>query len=194
MMRILVAMALVFVPVVALAAGGELTVTPTEHDVKSIVMHTVNLLILLGILGYLLRNKIKDAVANRSAQIKKSIDDAAALRKETQLRFDDVERKLSGFEKQLSEMRADAENEAEKEHAAILQRAERDAKTISESAERTIRDETARARQSLRAEAAALSVSLAEKQLSKDFNPEDQRRFADEFLGAVKKTNGVGHG
>ena len=193
-MRILVAMVLLFVPLAALASGDELTVTPTEHDVKSIIMHTVNLFILLGVLGYLLRGKIKDAVANRSAQIKKSIDDAAALRKETQLRFDDVERKLSGFEKQLSEMRADAESEAEKEHAAILQRAERDAKTISEAAERTIRDETARARQSLRAEAAALSVSLAEKQLSKDFNPEDQRRFADEFLGAVKKTNGVGHG
>lgn len=162
---------------------------------KLIIFHLVNLLLLGGLLAWLLRGRIRDSLANRATMIKRDIDEANASRKAAQDRFDELETRLSGFERQLETMREEAEIAAEREREAILERAEGDAIRVRESAERTIRDETERARQTLREEAARLAVRLAREKLEAQVAAEDHKRLADEFLDLVEGgSNGVGNG
>ncbi len=164
-------------------------------DPNTIGFHAFNLFLLLALLTWLLRSKIRDALANRSARVKREIDDSNQLRKEAQTRFAELEARLSGFEGELSNMREEAETAATKEREAIMARAEEDAARITESAERTIRDETERARQALRREVANLSIDIARERLEKQVSADDQKRLAKDFVDTVKSDNsGVTNG
>jgi len=160
-----------------------------------IIWHAVNLGILLSLLTFLLRGPIRDALANRSASVKKDIDESNRLRKEAQHRMEELDQRLSGFEAELGRMRTDAEADAAKEREAILARADTDAARVRESAERTIRDEIERARTSLRREAVELSIGLAREHLEARITSEDQERLTGDFLSLVKSgQEGSQHG
>lgn len=163
-------------------------------DLNAIYYHAINFFLLVLLLTLLLRNKIKDTMANRSARIRSDIDTSNRLRKEAQQRFEDLESRLDGFERELDKMKADAETEAQFEQEAILARGEEDAARISESAQRSIRDETERARQALRREVAELSVGLARDKLSSAVTSDDQNRLAGDFIDTVKGKNGAANG
>jgi F-type H+-transporting ATPase subunit b len=163
-------------------------------DMNTIAYHAINLFLLVALLTYLLRNKIKDALANRAAGVRKDIDTSNQVRKTAQQRFEDLESRLDGFEAELGRMKADAEVDAGKEQAAILVCVEDDAARIAESAERSIRDETKRARQALRQEVAILSIDLAREKLSGAVSADDQDRLAGDFVDTVKSKNGASNG
>jgi len=174
----------------AIASGGDPVTIPWD----SLGLHALNLAILLGLMTWLLRGKIKDALANRAGSIKKKIDDSNTMRKDAKHRFEDLETRMTGFEKELEGMRSDAEIEADREKESILSQAEKDATRVQESAQRTIRDETDRARASLRREAAKLSIDLARERLKSEMNDEDQARLSADFLDTVKSDGGVTNG
>lgn len=164
-------------------------------DPNTIAFHAFNLFLLIALLTWLLRSKLKDALANRATRVKREIDDSNQLRKDAQTRFAELEARLSGFEGELSKMREDAETAATKERESIMARAEEDAARITESAERTIRDETERARQALRREVAVLSIDIARDRLEKQVSADDQKRLAKDFVDTVKSDNsGVTNG
>ena len=142
----------------------------------------------------MLRNKIKDALANRAARVRNDIDKSNRLRKEAQQKFEELESRLEAFEVELAKMKENAETEAQSEQQAILARAEEDAARIAESAQRSIRDETERARQALRREVAELSVDLAREKLSSSVTSDDQNRLAGDFIDTVKGKNGAANG
>ena len=163
-------------------------------DLNSIGFHLINFVLLVSLLTFLLRGKIRDALANRALGVKNDIDESNRLRKEAQQRFEDLESRLDGFESELASMKTDATAKAEADHGAILARAEEDAVRIAESAQRSIRDETERARQALRREVAELSVDLAREKLSQNVTDDDQSRLAGDFIEKVQGTNGASNG
>jgi len=171
-------------------AGGD----GLPPDLNAIAFHAINFLLLVGLLTYLLRDKIRDALANRAAHVKREIDDSNQARKDAAQRFEELEARLDGFESELEKMKEDAVVEADKEHNSILARAEEDAARIAESAQRSIRDETDRARQALRHEVAQLSVDLAREKLSAEVTSEDQQRLAGDFIDTVQNKNGATNG
>jgi F-type H+-transporting ATPase subunit b len=161
---------------------------------ESILFHAINLAILFGVGTWLLRGKIRDALANRAGQIKRDIDESNKARKDARHRYEELEARLTGFERELQRMRAEAEEDAEKEKANILVQAGEDAERIQAAAERTIRDETARARASLRREAAQISIDLARERLEGAVDSDDQARLTQDFLSTVQSGGEVGNG
>ena len=111
---------------------------------------------------FLLRSKIRDALANRALRIKTSIDESNQRRKAAQQRFEELESRLEGFESELASMKADAVAKSEADHKMIVERASADAERIAEAAQRSIRDETERAARAA-TQVAELSVDLLEK-------------------------------
>jgi F0F1-type ATP synthase membrane subunit b/b' len=154
----------------------------------------INLFGLVAGLTYLLRNKIKDALANRALGVRKDIDSPNKARKDATLRFEELESRLAGFEDELSKMKSDAEAAAKTEHAAIIARAEDDAIRLAEAAKRSIVDETIRARQALRKEVALLSIDIARDKLKAALNADDELRLAGNFMSTVKDHNGGSNG
>jgi F-type H+-transporting ATPase subunit b len=174
----------------AFAAGG----AGDPPDYNAIAFHLINFVLFVSLLTFLLRGKLKDALANRAVRVKGDIDESNRLRKEAQQRFEELEARLDGFESELATMKTDAVTNAEAEHKNILERAEDDAARIAESAQRSIRDETDRARQALRREVAELSVDLARDKLSKNVTADDQSRFAGDFIDTVQGKSGGSNG
>ncbi len=172
-------------------AGGAAGDPP---DYNAIGFHLINFVLIVSLLTFLLRSKIRDALANRALRIKTSIDESNQRRKAAQQRFEELESRLEGFESELASMKADAVAKSEADHKMIVERASVDAKRIAEAAQRSIRDETDRARHALRREVAELSVDLAREKLSKTVNTDDQSRLAGDFVAEVQGTSEVSNG
>ena len=192
--RLLAAGLLIGLPGVALAAGGGGDVAHTlEDSLKPIAFHALNLLMLLGLLGYLLAPRIKTALAARADQIARDIDGAGAAEAEAKAKFEELSTKLDGFEAELAKMRADTEALAQADRDALVALAQREVSAIKEGAQRSIRDESARATADLRAEAARLAVGLAARRVAEQIDDEDHKRLDGEFL-SVLGVQEVGHG
>ncbi len=191
------AVAWVSLPGVALAANtaaeGEAHHGPPWGD---IALHAFNLAVLLVVLYFLVGGRIRDALANRSADLKHKLAEAQQAEAEARARFEELERKLAGFEQELSTMRDDAEGDARRERDLLTARAEAQVEQISAATARSIRDETARARQTLRADAASLAVELASREVALEIGGDDHQRLTADFLSLLESetTNGVGHG
>ena len=182
-------------PLVALAEEGHAVEGAAEGiPWGPIALHAFNLAVLLAVLAWFAGPKIRDALGNRAANVKRAIDEATAARKDARTRFDALEARLSGFEGELASMRDKAEADARREAESIAARGERDAAAIAESAERSIQDQVRKARVSLREHAVDLAVDLARERVKGEIGAEDQHRLAGDFLEVVKQgDNGVGH-
>ena len=172
-------------------AGGADGAPP---DYNAIGFHLINFVLIVSLLTFLLRSKIRDALANRSLRIKTNIDESNQRRKAAQQRFEELESRLEGFETELASMKTDAVAKSEADHEMIVARASEDAQRIADAAQRSIRDETERARHALRREVAELSVDLAREKLSKTVTTDDQSRLAGDFVAEVQGTSEVSNG
>jgi F-type H+-transporting ATPase subunit b len=177
-------------PLIAQASEGAHAAAEAEgggHGIPwgPIGLHAFNLALLVGVLLYFVRPKVVDAIKNRSASIKREVDEANQARKEAEEKYKELEGRLAGMEQQLAGMRQQAEAEARREREAILSRGADDARQIGLTAARSIRDESLRARQSLREEAAKIAIELAAVQVAQQIQADDQDRLTEDFLAAV---------
>ncbi len=170
----------------ALAAGGG---HGDDHGIPwtAIGQHAVNLAVLLGFLGFVLRKRIPDALRARKAAVADDIASAQQARDAARARAAEIEARLAGFEQELASMRAEAEEEANKERELILAKAEAAAANVAAGAKRSIEAETRRAQQTLRADAAALAVQLAAEQIKQQFTAEDDQRLTGDFLDTITR-------
>jgi F-type H+-transporting ATPase subunit b len=203
MNRILTVALLLLVPAVAFAVGGEHGAEAAGHAAeaahgaahggghgaipwKEMAFHGVNLLILLGVVGWAAKGPVTDALRNRSLAVKRDLEESHQLRKEAQDRFDELESKLAHFEQRLEEMKSEATSEARAEAERIREKTTEEVAWLGEVAEKTIRDEVVHARTSLQREAVELAIQLAEENLKSRISAQDQENMARDLLGAVK--------
>ena len=146
-------------------------------------------ILFLIVLFSVARRPVGDALRARAVNIRKSIDDANAMKHQAQDRFDEVAKRLASLDAEVQSLKAKAEDEAKAEGARLRERAQQDAARIQEVAERTIREESERARRALREEAVRLSVGLARSRAEAAITIEDQRRFTHEFLASIQNNS-----
>lgn len=192
MLKTTMSRALVLTPLLALSgvalAGGD------GIPLQKIGLHALNLVILLGLIGFLTRKMIKDGLANRAANIRNAIEASDKAQAAAQERFSELEAKLAGLESHLAEMRQEAEAEAAAERTLLLEKADKEAAAIKAGVARTVRNETARARNTLRRHAAELAVQLAAEQVAASITDADHVRLTRDFLGTVQGGPEVTHG
>ncbi|HHO51181.1 MAG TPA: hypothetical protein ENK18_09995 [Deltaproteobacteria bacterium] len=160
------------------------------YEVRKLIFHAFNLIILFGILGYFVRRPLKDTLRNRALGIRKELTDSARRRDEAHQRHQDLLARLEQIEQEVQAMAAEAEAEAAQEEKRLIERAEREAIRIAEQAQRSIRDEVTRARNVLRREAVELAIQLAEEKLHNKVSTADQRTLAQDFLASLRPTDG----
>jgi F-type H+-transporting ATPase subunit b len=161
---------------------------------KEMAFHAVNLVLLMGAIAYFAKDKVTAGLRARALGVRKELEGAEAARTDAQARYDALQSQIAGLEKQLAQMRQDAETESQRERDALVQRAQQEAEQIRQSAVRTLRDETERARQMLRREAAHLAISLASEQAAAQISSDDHNRLTQDFLVSMAGKQEVGHG
>ena len=145
-----------------------------------------NFAVLAGILYLLGRKPLAAHLASRSAQIRKDLVDAAALRQTATARLADIEARLAALPAELAQMRERSAHELESERARIRAVAEAERDRLVDQARREIATQTRAARVSLREHAAALAVGVAEQRLRSTLTAAEQATLVDRYAAQVR--------
>jgi F-type H+-transporting ATPase subunit b len=180
------ALTLIFSPALSLAAVTEFhNVWDSWFEFSRIL----NFLIVLFALYFILRKPIRKAMEGRREGIVKAMKEAEEARAEAGRLREEYEKRTADLDKELAEMRVQAEADREALKTRLLKEGAESAERILEHARFTIEQETKKAEQLIRARAAQLALDLAEKALERELGPEDQRRFIKDYIAKVGEMN-----
>ena len=148
----------------------------------------ITFVILVALLAKFAWRPLLEALENRQATIRKSLDDARQAKVE-------LERLHAESAKILAEARSEADaivartrSDAEQLREELKQKARSEATTIVKNAERQIELETSRALQQIRHEAVDISVAIASRLLQKNVTREDNERLIEDTFKQLESS------
>ncbi len=143
--------------------------------------------ILLVVGVYLVWTKVINvALDKRSAEIKKTLDDAAAMKAVAEKSALLYKEKLNALDSKLASITEELRLEGQAEKKRLILEAEQAAKRLKEQAKATAEQEVTKARLEIRGEVAELAIKMAREILEKELNPEDQQRLVKEYISNLR--------
>lgn len=152
----------------------------------TIVIQTVNLIILTLILKRFLFRPVQGILQRRSNEVEDAYEDAGRKNRHAEALRREYERKISDALFETEEMKQCAEREIETMYAEAMDRAKGEAAHIRENANREMEKERRHAEKQLREQASGLAVEIAEKILGRAIDRDDQLRLMEEFIENVE--------
>ena len=140
-----------------------------------------NFAVIAGVILWALKKALPGLFHDRTAMIRKAMDEARKASEEANRRLGEIEGRLARLDQEIATLRSATEEEARKEEERIRAAAEEDHQKVVQSADQEIAAAARSARHELKAYAADLAVSLAEKkiQVKADEDRELVRSFSD---------------
>lgn len=146
------------------------------------VYKVINFLLLAGGLTFLLRRPLGEFFAQRSASIRKSLEEGRKALEASQVQLTAVEEKLRHLEEQLREFKVNAAREMEAERQRLRQAAAKEAEKILQAARDQIKVSTRAARLELKVYAAQRALEMAEEIIRERLDDARRRRLVRQFL------------
>jgi F-type H+-transporting ATPase subunit b len=160
-----------------------------SHFFSSLIFwEVVSFGILLFILYKYAFPGILSVLEEREKKIKDSLDQAERHRSEAEGRLKDYEAKLSAAGKEAEAILSAAKERAQRLLDENEQRLTADAERIKGDATREIEQERRKALQDIRTQTTELALMVAEKVVQRSLTEADQRKFADEALEALSRS------
>ena len=147
--------------------------------------HTVNLVILLGVLVYFLKDSVKNFLVERKGSISSEIDHAQHTIAEAKSKYEEYAQKLKGIEDEINNIKESIVKQGQTEREEILRQASIASENIKKEAQETIEFEAARAKQEIQSEVVTLALQIAEKVIKENLSENDKQRFVDDFTNNV---------
>jgi F-type H+-transporting ATPase subunit b len=143
----------------------------------------INFLVVAGFIGWAIKKYTPGMFRDRSALIKKALEEARAASEEANRRLSEIENRLAKLDGEIAGMRSDAERAAGEEEQRLKAAAEEDKQRIVTSAEQEIASAAKMARGELKKFAAELAVGLAEKKVQ--VTPDTDASLVRTFTGEL---------
>ena len=168
--------------VASAAAGGD------EHGsgLTTFVWHSVNLLLLIGVLVYFARGPIASFLNDRRAKIEDGIHSAGRELAEAERKLAVCEQRLASLDEEIAGIRSAVQRQAEGERDRLLAEAHGTAERIRRDAVAAVEQEVRHARTQLRAETVDLAVQLAGELLRSQVGDADRTRLVDDFVQRIE--------
>ncbi len=151
----------------------------------SILLHTVNALILFVALYFLLYKPVKKFLDKRNAGIAQTLSDADKSLSDAKAEYDLAHEKNNSAQTEANALLKDSAKQAKGRAEVIIADANEQAKLIIDAAKKEAETIFESAREAMADEAAALSVEIASKILSREISLDEHRQMIDEFLQKV---------
>lgn len=145
----------------------------------------LNFVVLAGILIFVLRKPVSEALGSRIKGIKAQLADLEAQKEEVEKKLAAYNEKLSQLEKEAEKIVSDYIQQGNEAKARIIQEAEAAAAKLQSQARRNIEHEFERAKQQLQQEVLEQSLVKAEEIIKGKITEKDQDRLVDEYLAKV---------
>ncbi len=146
----------------------------------------INFLLLGGALVYLGRKPLGEFFAQRSAAVRKELDEGRKALEASQAQLSAVEEKLRHLEDEIAAFKASAAREVESERQRLREVAAAEAEKIRESARAQIDLALRSAKLELRVQAAQQAVELAEQMIRQQLDDAGRGRLFSRFIGGLK--------
>jgi F-type H+-transporting ATPase subunit b len=171
----------------AYASGGE-----GGHEnnmLKDFIWKTVDFIILVGFLYWLLAAKIKEFFVGRRQDIKDSLEKAAQQKNEAEGKFREYSEKIDKASAEIDGIFEMIKAQGVVEKQKIIEDAEKVAKKIKEDAHMRTAQELKKASDQLRAEAVKLSIQMAEEILKRNITMQDHETIVREYMEKAVNKN-----
>jgi F-type H+-transporting ATPase subunit b len=152
----------------------------------SLLVQFVNFFALLLILRRLLYKPFLAKMAERTAAIKTSLEEAQAARAAAARQQEENEGRLRTAYAEAAAIREQALREAAEESRKHIEAAQTQARKLVEDTKAQLDAEVRRARDDLRREVSDLAVAVAEKLVHRTLREEDHRRIVADAIASMK--------
>ena len=153
---------------------------------QSLIVQVVNFVVLLFILQRLLYKPFLAKMEERTAIIKRSLEEAQAARAEAARQQEENEARLRAAYAEAAAVREQALKEAAEESRKHIAAAQAQARKLVDDTKAQLDAEVRRARDELRREVSDLAVAVAEKLVHKTLREDDHRRIVAEAIAGMK--------
>jgi F-type H+-transporting ATPase subunit b len=168
-------------------APGAETATEGGHEGgHGVLSRWINFVLLAGGLGYVLRKPAREFFLQRSASIRKSLEEGRKALETSQAQLSAVEGRLQHFEEAMAAFRVAALREMEDEHARIRQTAAEEAARMMESVRAQMDVAGKQAKLELRLFTAQMAVEVAEKMIVQRLDEAGQSRLVNQFVARLE--------
>ena len=145
----------------------------------------LNFALLAGILGWLIAKNLGPMLVARTRQIQEGLAAGQKAKAEADARAATVQTRLANLGQAISEMRASAREERDREGERIRRDTQAELARIQNQAEQEIESSGKLARHELQRFAAKLAIDLAEQKVRARMSPEVQSALANNFIGEM---------
>jgi len=152
---------------------------------KYVFEHTVNLVILLGVLVYFLKDSVRNFLVERKGSISSEIDHAQHTIAEAKKKYEDYAERLKGIEDEINSIKESIVKQGQKEREEIIRQAGIASDNIKKEAQETIQFEAASAKREKQSEVVTIALQIAEKVIKENLTESDKQRFVDDFTKNV---------
>ncbi|NPA53566.1 MAG: ATP synthase F0 subunit B [Aquificae bacterium] len=171
---------LMFIASVSLSFASETADHPNELFWK-----TVNTLILLAGLAFVIKKWGVQFFKNRRESVKNMVEEAQKAHEESLRALKEAQAKLEEAENKFQESLKIAEETAKKEREAALKEAQEIAERIKLQAKEAVEIEIKRGEAELKKYATKKALEISEKLLKEKVNPEVERKMIEQTLKAL---------
>ena len=164
------------------AEGGE----AEKREGRELLYKFINLALLVGALGFFLRKPLAGFFAERSASIRKGLEEGRKALQVSQAQLKAVEEKLQHLEEEIAAFRASAGREMEAERQRLKLAAAEEAEKILQSARAQTEVAVRAAKLELKSYAAGQAVELAEEIIRRRLDEAGRKKLVSDFLTEVE--------
>jgi len=152
---------------------------------RELLYKFINVSLLVGVLAYLLRKPLAEFFAQRSASIRKGLEEGRKALEASQAQLKTVEQKLQHLEEEIAAFKASAgrEMEAERQRSKLAEAEE--AEKILQAARAQTAVALRAAKLELKSYAAEQAVQLAEEIIRRRLDEAGREKLVGEFLARV---------
>ena len=163
---------------------------PLGLDGLGMLMHVVNLLVLVAVLGVLVYKPVRKFMKNRQDAISGQIAENEAKSREIDAMREEYESKLADIHDQSIAALAESNAKGEEEKAKIIEAARLQADAILSEARERAERETADAIQEVKSDVVDMAFDIASGILEHELTEEDNQRLIDDCIAEWEKRNG----
>ncbi len=157
------------------------------ESTRDLLFKIVNFAILVGGLSYILRKPLADFFAERTATIRKELEEGRKALEASHARLKSVEEKMDGLEQHIAILKETAEKEEEAGRVRLQEAARRESERIAEAARNEIESATRVAQVELKSFAAQQAIRLAEEILRNRMDKKQLASLVDGFVEEMKE-------
>jgi F-type H+-transporting ATPase subunit b len=156
---------------------------------KGFAFKTLNAILIIGFLVWMLAPKIKEFFSGRRQEIKESLETTAVQKAEAEKQYREYAEKIDKASLEIDGIFDMIKAQGVVEKQKIIEDANKVAKKMKEDAQARLDQELKKASAQLRSEAVALSVQMAEEILKKNITTQDHETMVKEYMDKVVNKN-----